>query len=175
MAFGSFDDPSGDAPMSEINMVPLIDVMLVLMLVFMITAPLMTHAIPVQLPRASNEPPPEDPKRISVSIDKDGQFYVDTTPLDRAALQARLREAAAVTPQPVVNLAADRETPYETVAQVLGDAARVGLARIGFITDPNGDPGVSSTPIGPDAAPGSAAAPAPAGVTGPTAAEPVAN
>jgi len=160
MAFGSFDSESGDAPMAEINMVPLIDVMLVLLLVFMITAPLMTHAIPVQLPRAANEPPPEEPKRIAISIDKDGQFYVDATPLDRATLQDRLREAAAQTPQPVLNMAADRETPYETVAQVLGDAARVGLARIGFITDPNGDPGVSSTPIGPAPA-GHGAAPAP--------------
>ena len=64
MAFGSFDDDSGDGAMAEINMVPLIDVMLVLLLVFMITAPLMTHSIPVQLPRAANEPPPEEPKRI---------------------------------------------------------------------------------------------------------------
>ena len=153
MAFGSFEDSSGDSAMSEINMVPLIDVMLVLLLVFMITAPLMTHAIPVQLPRAANEPPPEEPKRIAVSIDKDGQLYVDATPLDRTALQDRLREAATQTPQPVLNLAADRDTPYETVAQVLGDAARVGLAKIGFITDPNGDPGVSSSVIGPGSAP----------------------
>ncbi len=161
MAFGSFNDDSGDGEMSEINMVPLIDVMLVLMLVFMITAPLMTHAIPVQLPRAANEPPPEEPKRIAVGIDQTGQIFVDRDPVDRFQLQERLREAAAQTPQPVLNLSADRDTPYEAVAQVLGDAARVGLAKIGFITDPNGDPGVSGSGL-PAAAPAAPAA-APAG------------
>lgn len=159
MAFGSFDEESADAPMSEINMVPLIDVMLVLLLVFMITAPLMTHAVPIQLPRATNEPPPEEPSRIAISIDKDGQFYVDADPVDRESLQARLRVAATQTPQPVLNLSADRDTPYETVAQVLGDAAKVGLARIGFITDPGGDPGVSKSGL-PPAAPANGPTPA---------------
>jgi biopolymer transport protein ExbD len=143
MAFGSFDAESSDPPMAEINMVPLIDVMLVLLLVFMITAPLMTHAIPVQLPRASHEPPPEAPKRVAVSIDGKGQLFVDAQAVDRTQLQERLRASALQTPQPVLNLSADRETPYETVAQVLGDAARAGLSRIGFITDPVGDPGVA--------------------------------
>ena len=167
MAFGSFDDDSGDGAMAEINMVPLIDVMLVLLLVFMITAPLMTHSIPVQLPRAANEPPPEEPKRISVGIDKDGQIYVDRDPVDRGQLQERLREASTQTPQPVLNLSADRDTPYESVAQVLGDAARVGLAKIGFITDPNGDPGISSTGVAPAAGTsGAAGGPGAAGTAG---------
>jgi biopolymer transport protein ExbD len=143
MAFGSFDAESADPPMAEINMVPLIDVMLVLLLVFMITAPLLTHAIPVNLPRASNEPPTEVPARLAISIDGQGQLHIDDRPVDRTALQAEFREAALRTPQPVLNLSADRETRYETVAQVLGDAARAGLSRVGFITDPSGDRGAA--------------------------------
>jgi biopolymer transport protein ExbD len=130
--------------MAEINMVPLIDVMLVLLLVFMITAPLLTHAIPVNLPRASNEPPAEVPARLAVAIDGRGQLHIDSRPVDRIELQAAFREAALRTPQPVLNLSADRDTRYETVAQVLADAARAGLSRVGFVTDPNSDPGAAA-------------------------------
>ena len=145
---GGFDQGQEDAPMAEINMVPLIDVMLVLMLVFMITAPLMTHSVPIQLPRASNQPPPEDPQRIAVSINEAGQIFFEAKPVDRSTLQAQLQEAATRNPQPILNLSADRTTQYEAVAQVLGDAARAGLSKIGFITDPREDSGAASPAAG---------------------------
>ena len=147
MAFGSFESGS-DAPMAEINMVPLIDVMLVLLLVFMITAPLMNHAIPLDLPRASNEPLAEEPERVAIAIDAAGQLYVDAAPVSRDALQEHFTQFAQRQPQPVLNLSIERETRYETVAQLLGDAKRLGLTRLAFVTSPNGDPGVADGPPG---------------------------
>ncbi|MGE0312809.1 MAG: ExbD/TolR family protein [Lautropia sp.] len=142
MAFGSLESDEG-GPMAEINMVPLIDVMLVLMLVFMITAPLLTHSVNVRLPRASSEATPQAIAPLELSVDARGQWWIGAEPVDRPAMQARLRQAAMREPQPDVHLRAERTTAYEDVARLMSDASLAGLRRIGFVTDPRPTPGAN--------------------------------
>ena len=138
MAFGSFDDPGRGAPMAQINMVPLIDVMLVLLVIFMVTAPLLTHSVRVELPRASSRPDAARAERVQVAIDGNGYVYWNGEVLDRSGWQSRMQAAAALTPQPEVHLRADGAVAWRQVAVVMADAARVGLTRIGFVTQPEG-------------------------------------
>ncbi|MFO1361400.1 MAG: biopolymer transporter ExbD [Burkholderiales bacterium] len=134
MAFGSFDSGASSArPMAEINMVPLIDVMLVLLVIFIITAPLLTHAVKLDLPRASSAANLTRPENIQLAVDGASRLYWNGEAVDRAALRERLAAAGRLEPQPEIHLRADRTTPYEAVAQVLADSARAGLTRIGFI------------------------------------------
>ena len=100
MAFGGFDQAGGNAPMSEINTTPLVDVMLVLLIIFMITAPLMTHAVKIDLPQASSTPAEDKPETISLSVDAEGLMFWNDAPLDKSALEQRLAEAAALDPNP---------------------------------------------------------------------------
>jgi biopolymer transport protein ExbD len=138
MAFGSFDsDGSNARPMAEINMIPLIDVMLVLLVIFIITAPLLTHAVKLDLPKAASTPNLTKPDNIQLAIDGASRLYWNGEVVDRAGLRARLAAAGKLEPQPEVHLRADKTTPYEAVAQVLADAAKAGLTRIGFLSDPN--------------------------------------
>jgi biopolymer transport protein ExbD len=138
MAFASFDSGGGNArPMAEINMVPLIDVMLVLLVIFIITAPLLTHAVKLDLPKASSTANLTKPDNIQLAIDSASRLYWNGEAVDRAGLRERLAAAGKLEPQPEVHLRADRTTPYEAVAQVLADSAKAGLTRIGFISDPN--------------------------------------
>jgi biopolymer transport protein ExbD len=138
MAFGSFDsDGSKARPMAEINMIPLIDVMLVLLVIFIITAPLLTHAVKLDLPKAASTPNLTKPDNIQLAIDGASRLYWNGEVVDRAGLRARLAAAGKLEPQPEVHLRADKTTPYEAVAQVLADAAKAGLTRIGFLSDPN--------------------------------------
>ncbi|MDT3678096.1 MAG: biopolymer transporter ExbD [Burkholderiaceae bacterium] len=136
MAFSLLDDEGNEEPIVEINMVPLIDVMLVLMVVFMVTAPLLTHAVKLDLPRASSTVTERDAPALDVAIDVGGLVRVDGVPIDAAALPARFAEVARHDPKTELRVRADRRTPYETIARVLSDASRNGLARIGFVTDP---------------------------------------
>jgi biopolymer transport protein ExbD len=136
MAFSLLDDEGDEEPIVEINMVPLIDVMLVLMVVFMVTAPLLTHAVKLDLPRASSTATERDAPALDVAIDIDGMVRLDGLPIDEAALPARFAEVARRDPKTELRVRADRRTPYETIARVLSDASRNGLARIGFVTDP---------------------------------------
>ncbi|GAA5784609.1 ExbD/TolR family protein [Chitiniphilus shinanonensis] len=135
MAFGSFDD-AGDEVMSEINMTPLVDVMLVLLIIFIITVPVISHQVKLDLPRAVNQPQELKPSHISLSIDPTGQRFWDGKPVDDATLDANLAEAAKKEPQPELHLAADRDVRYESVAQAMAAAQRAGLTKIGFVTDP---------------------------------------
>jgi biopolymer transport protein ExbD len=137
MAFGGFNRGSEPAQMAEINMIPLIDVMLVLLVIFIITAPLLTHAVKLDLPRASSHPNLTQPDHITVSVDAGGGFFWNGEPVSRAELGSRLAVAAKQDPQPELHLRADRATRYENVAEVMADAARIGLARIGFVSDPD--------------------------------------
>jgi biopolymer transport protein ExbD len=138
MAFGSFDSGGSNArPMAEINMIPLIDVMLVLLVIFIITAPLLTHAVKLDLPKAASAPNLTRPDNIQLAIDGAGRLYWNGEVVDRAALRARLAAAGKLEPAPEVHLRADKRTPYEVVAQVLADAARAGLTRIGFVSYPD--------------------------------------
>lgn len=137
MDFGSYNTPGKNAPSSEINMVPLIDVMLVLLIVFMITAPLMTHSVEIDLPQASSEPEEKRPETINLAIDGKGALYWNDLPIDSNTLDVRLEEAAAQKPkQPELHLRADRQTRYQVIAEVLSRAKVSGLQTIGFVTSP---------------------------------------
>jgi biopolymer transport protein ExbD len=137
LTFGRFR-PSADLfePMAEINVTPLVDVTLVLLVVFIIAAPLLTYAIKLDLPAAQAEPAGPAPAAIDVSIDAAGKLFWNGTAVDADALDARLKEAAGALPQPELHLRADRAVRYESVAQLMSAAQRAGLQRIGFVTDP---------------------------------------
>ncbi|CAG4915770.1 ExbD/TolR family protein [Paraburkholderia saeva] len=162
MAFGGLDRKQTAAPMADINMTPLIDVMLVLLVIFIITAPLFTHAIRLDLPKVASAPSRETPQTISLSIDAAGKLYWDSTPLTLDQLRARFAEAGKRTDPPEIHLRAERSTRYETIAQVMGAAQQAGLERIGFVTDP------PPPTQGGDAAAASPGTAAPAQVQAPT-------
>jgi biopolymer transport protein ExbD len=138
MAFGGFDQRApNQAPMSEINTTPLVDVMLVLLVIFIITAPLMTHAIRLDLPNAPAPVSAERPETIRVSIDAAGALHWNDQSLpDLEALHQRLSAVAGRQPQPELHLRADRNTRYQRIAEVMSAAQRAGISNIGFVTDP---------------------------------------
>lgn len=138
MAFGN--EPIGEddsPPMAEINMTPLVDVMLVLLIVFMITIPVMQHAVKVDLPQASSQRNDVKPESINVSIAANGQVFWNNSPIDLNTLSIYAQTAAKMSPQPEMQLKADKNVRYESVAQVLSTAKRSGLTKIGFVTEPN--------------------------------------
>ncbi|HEX5801846.1 MAG TPA: biopolymer transporter ExbD [Azospira sp.] len=137
MAFASLDTGGDDAPLAEINMVPLIDVMLVLLIIFMVTAPLLTHTVKVDLPKAASVADTGRGDAIQLAIDAAGRLHWNGEALDADAFAARLAAAGAQQPPPELHLRAERTTPYERVAQVMSEAARHRLTRIGFVTDPS--------------------------------------
>ncbi|ALJ71449.1 Biopolymer transport protein ExbD [Burkholderia pseudomallei] len=148
MAFGGLDHQHTSQPMADINMTPLIDVMLVLLVIFIITAPLLTHAIRLDLPKVAAAPARETPETITVSIDAAGKLYWNDAPVAPDALAARLRDAAAAGQDPELHLRAARDTRYDTIAQVMGAAQQAGVARIGFVTDAPAPPARPSPPRG---------------------------
>ena len=143
MAFGGFDKERSAAPMADINMTPLIDVMLVLLVIFIITAPLLTHAIRLELPKVASAPAPQTPKTITLSIDDAGRLYWDARPLSLEAVRANLAQAAKAGEPPELHLRASQATRYEVIAQVMSAAQQAGIERIGFVTEP---PHASATP-----------------------------
>jgi len=140
MAFGGFNKNSDSAPMAEINMVPLIDVMLVLLVIFIITAPLLTHAVKIDLPRASSHPNMTKLQNIQLGVRADGEIFWNGEEVDLKTLNVRMNTAAAIEPQPELHIRADRTTEYQRVAEVMASAARAGLGKIGFVTEPVADP-----------------------------------
>jgi biopolymer transport protein ExbD len=150
MAFGGFDPKRPSAPMADINMTPLIDVMLVLLVIFIITAPLFTHAIRLDLPKVAASASRETPQTITLSIDDAGRLYWNGERRSLDAVRAAL-VAAGKTPQPPeIHFRAARATRYEVIAEVMGAAQQAGLARIGFVTEPpSGD--AARAAAGPDA------------------------
>ena len=137
MAFASLESGDDDAPLTEINMVPLIDVMLVLLIIFIVTAPLLTHAVKVDLPKAASSANQTKPENAQLAIDAAGQVFWNGEAVDASAFDSRLQAAGVQQPQPEIHIRAERVTPYEKVAQVMSDAARNGLTRIAFVTDPS--------------------------------------
>ncbi len=137
MAFASMDSGDSGAPMAEINMVPLIDVMLVLLIIFIVTAPLLTHAVKIDLPRAASTANESKRDSIQIAIDADSQVYWNGELVTPEVLRRRLDDAAKIEPQPELHIRAERTTAYEKIAQVMSAAARHGLVRIGFVTDPS--------------------------------------
>ena len=136
MAFGKFDSDSQDEVLSEINMIPLIDVMLVLLIVFIITVPVIRHAVQLELPQATSQPSQERPATIRLAIDAQGQYHWNEAAISDQELQTRLDAAAAQQPQPELHLSGDKAVRYERVAQAMAAAQRAGLGKIGFLTRP---------------------------------------
>jgi biopolymer transport protein ExbD len=134
MAFGTQDD--SDEVMNEINMTPLVDVMLVLLIIFMITVPVMKHAVEIDLPRTTSQPQDTKPETIRLSVDAQGVYYWNEARIEDAELERRLQEAAVRTPQPELHIRGDRAVRYERVALAMSAAKRAGLHKIGFVTDP---------------------------------------
>ena len=135
MSFGRLERTRGDAPMSEINMTPLIDVMLVLLVIFIITAPLVASSIRLDLPRSDAATPTESPQFISLSLTRDGRVFFNDQLVDAAQLAQRLTRTARDNPETEVQLRADGQVPYARVVEAMGAAQKAGLARIGFITE----------------------------------------
>jgi biopolymer transport protein ExbD/biopolymer transport protein TolR len=136
MAFGRLERTTGPAPMSDINMTPLIDVMLVLLVIFMITAPLMASSLKLDLPRTEGAQPNDAPQFISVALDAQGKLYFGEDVVDAAAFATRVADAARKNPRTEVQLRADQGVPYGRVAEVIGVVQKAGLSRIGFVTEP---------------------------------------
>jgi biopolymer transport protein ExbD len=135
MAFGGLDKKSNGAPMAEINMTPLIDVMLVLLVIFIITAPLFTHAIRLDLPKVSSQAVRETPETITLSIDGAGKLYWNDKPIALEQMRAQFVAQGKRAEPPEIHLRASRDTRYDVIAQVMGAAQSAGLNRIGFVTD----------------------------------------
>ena len=134
MAFGTQDET--DDVMNEINMTPLVDVMLVLLIIFIITVPVMKHSVNIDLPRASNQPQDTKPETIRLSVDADGSYFWNEGRIDDAALESQLKAAAAQSPQPELHIRGDKAVRYERVAQAMAAAQLAGVRKIGFITEP---------------------------------------
>ncbi|MBW9107637.1 ExbD/TolR family protein [Paraburkholderia phenoliruptrix] len=138
MAMSPFSGDDDDGLMNEINMTPLVDVMLVLLIVFMVTIPVIRHAVKIDLPHASSQKEDTKPAQVTVAVDADGNVLWNDKKVDEAQLSAKIAEAAAANPQPELHLDADRKVPYEKVAQVMSAAQAGGLTKIGFVTQPKG-------------------------------------
>ena len=136
MAFGRLERTPGAQPMSDINMTPLIDVMLVLLVIFMITAPLMTSSLKLDLPKTDAAQPSDTPQFIAVALDRDGHYFFGDEAVDAAAFATRVAAAAKRNPQTEVQLRADRGVAYGRVAELIGIVQKAGLTRIGFVAEP---------------------------------------
>ncbi|MDP2132627.1 MAG: biopolymer transporter ExbD [Sulfuritalea sp.] len=134
MAMGSFDSRRHMAPMADMNVVPLVDVMLVLLVIFIVTAPLLTHAVKIDLPKAASSANVTKPEHIEFGIRENGELFWNGEQVTLAELQPRFAAQAKRQPQPELHLRADRNARYENVAQVMSTAAKAGLTRIGFVT-----------------------------------------
>jgi biopolymer transport protein ExbD len=136
MAMSPFSTDDDDGMMSEINMTPLVDVMLVLLIIFLVTIPAINHAVKIDLPKASSQLQDTKPAHVDVAVEADGTVLWDDQKVDDAALDARIAQASQLSPQPEIHLRADRKALYERVADVMSAAQAGGLSKIGFVTEP---------------------------------------
>ena len=136
MAFGRLERSAGPQPFSEINVTPLVDVMLVLVVIFIITAPLLASSIKLDLPKTDAAQPNEAPQFVTLVVDKTGQAFLNDQPLTTDELAQRLAQAAARHADTEVQLRADETVPYGRVVELIGVANKAGLSRIGFVADP---------------------------------------
>jgi biopolymer transport protein TolR len=136
MSFGRLERTEGPRPMSDINVTPLVDVMLVLVVILIITAPLMASSLRLDLPRAEGAQPSDTPKFVTVGIDPGGRTFLNDQPVTAEQLAQRLADAARAAPDTEVQLRADRTVPYGKVVEVMGAAQKAGLNRIGFVAEP---------------------------------------
>jgi biopolymer transport protein ExbD len=121
---------------ASINTTPLVDVMLVLLIIFLITIPVVTHTVPVQLPKETVSPLQTKPDSVEIAVDKDGNIFWNTQRIDNATLLAQLKAASQKTPQPEVHVRGDQTTRYEFIGRVVTDCERAGIAKVSFITQP---------------------------------------
>jgi biopolymer transport protein ExbD len=135
MAFGG-DFDNQDEVMSEINMTPLVDVMLVLLIIFIITVPVLTHSVEVDLPRASNSPSESKPSTIQLAINARGEVFWNEQKVSEAELAGKLNAAAEAKPQPEIHLRGDRTVAYEHVVKTMAAVQNAGLLKLGFVTEP---------------------------------------
>lgn len=133
--FGGDNHPA--QPMAEINTTPMVDVMLVLLVIFIITAPLLTHSIKIDLPQAGSQSNQEKPDAIALSINAEGQLFWNDAPFEDAELASRLATAAQKNPQPELHLRADKRTSYQQLATVMSAAQKAGIEKLGFVTEPD--------------------------------------
>jgi biopolymer transport protein TolR len=138
MAFGRLERTRGPQPMSDINMTPLVDVMLVLVVIFIITAPLLANSVRLDLPHTEAAKPGEGGRFVSVVVDKAGRIFLDDKPIEMARLGDRLSATARQNPETELQLRADQAVPYGRVVEIMGAAQKAGLNRIGFVADPSG-------------------------------------
>jgi biopolymer transport protein ExbD len=136
MATSSFSTDDDDGLMTEINMTPLVDVMLVLLIVFMVTIPVLNHAVKVNLPQATSQPQDLQPTHIDVSVQADGSVFWNKQPMSPEQVKAAIATAAKQSPQPEIHLYADRAVRYEAVADLMSEVQANGLTKIGFVTQP---------------------------------------
>ena len=125
------------APMAEINTTPLVDVMLVLLVIFIITAPLLTHSVRIDLPKASSQPIIEKPEIITIAIDGAGKMYWNDVSLVQGELKMKLQAIANQKPEPELHIRADKETRYQLLAEVMADAQNAGVTKLGFVSEPD--------------------------------------
>jgi biopolymer transport protein TolR len=136
MSFGRLERTQGPQPMSDINVTPLVDVMLVLVVIFIITAPLLASAIRLDLPKTDAARAVETPKFVTLVVDKAGQTFLNDKPLPLDELARQLAQTASQNPDTEVQLRADEAVPYGKVVAVMGVAQKAGLNRIGFVAEP---------------------------------------
>ncbi|MEW6343449.1 MAG: biopolymer transporter ExbD [Pseudomonadota bacterium] len=136
MGMSPFASDDDDGLMNEINMTPLVDVMLVLLIVFMVTIPVIRHAVKIDLPHASSQKEETKPVQVNVSVEADGTVLWDQQKVSSDELRAKIAQAAQANPQPELHLNADRKVAYEKVAEVMSAAQAGGLTKIGFVTQP---------------------------------------
>lgn len=137
MAFGRMGD--SNEPMSDMNVIPLVDVMLVLLVIFIITAPVITHSVELDLPQATSEPVDELPDSVTLSLDGEGDIYWNNDRVSLDHLPARLRETVQEQPDVAIYLRADRETRYERLARVMAEVRQSGVSRMAFVSEPEGE------------------------------------
>ena len=157
MAFGSFDNKSSGSTMSEINMVPLIDVMLVLLVIFIITAPMLSHSIKINVPQATAQPVETEPRVVDLAVNEYGQIFWNEEPVEMDDLAQRFIAESRQEKPADIRIRADLDTRYEILAQVMSSARRHGIKRLGFITRP-----APSGPAAEGSPPAAAGAAAPA-------------
>ena len=136
MAFASFDRKTSSQPMAEINMVPLIDVVLVLLVIFIVTAPLLTNAVKLDLPKATSNADVQKPDKVEFAIDGTGSLFWNGERLSREEAAQRFADEGKKRPQPEIYLRADQNVPYRYVAEMLADASKAGLSKVAFVSEP---------------------------------------
>lgn len=136
MSFGTMEDEGSDEVMNEINMTPLVDVMLVLLIIFIITVPVMKHSVEVELPRATNQTEDIKPATVRLAISADGKYFWNGEAVSDEQLETNLTAEGVKEPQPDLHIQGDKEVRYERVAQAMAAAQRAGVKKIGFVTDP---------------------------------------